>query len=336
MGGRTLDFGQEQMGTGGQIINVTSHPMTTTLRLPKEVAKEQGFRTQKNKFLALKNLMLTQPNSTHADFPKEHPKKAYGNLTMGMAANLLKYVDSLGGQVLKAEQAPFAESIGCYYGFIVYRCTLQRAMKTGDVLDVGRFQDRVYAYIDGKYAGLLDRTNATTRLTLRASGDKLVLIVENGGRVNFSPGGMKDTRKGLLTNTIQTKDGWQVVCLDFDRAQPFSTVKWENSSTIALDEGPILYTSAFISQRSAGVSRAALDGVADDTYALMDAPTWGKGSLFVNGFNVGRFWGGMGPQKTLYVPGAKLSATENSVVVLELEPSRNTPILPLISTPILK
>lgn len=46
-----------------------------------------------------------------------------------------------------------------------------------------------------------------------------------------------------------------------------------------------------------------------------------QGQLFINGFNVGRYWPTAGPQVTLYVPAGILRASprQNHIVVLELE-----------------
>jgi len=46
---------------------------------------------------------------------------------------------------------------------------------------------------------------------------------------------------------------------------------------------------------------------------------WHKGVLFINGFNVGRYWPTEGPQKTLYVPATFLKGNcqENKIVVFE-------------------
>jgi len=46
-----------------------------------------------------------------------------------------------------------------------------------------------------------------------------------------------------------------------------------------------------------------------------------QGQLFINGFNVGRYWPTVGPQVTLYIPAGILRASpqQNHVVVLELE-----------------
>ena len=42
---------------------------------------------------------------------------------------------------------------------------------------------------------------------------------------------------------------------------------------------------------------------------------WGKGILFINGANLGRYWS-VGPQRTLYVPGPLLREGVNKVSVM--------------------
>ena len=46
-----------------------------------------------------------------------------------------------------------------------------------------------------------------------------------------------------------------------------------------------------------------------------------QGQLFINGFNVGRYWPTAGPQVTLFIPAGILRASplRNHVVLLELE-----------------
>lgn len=46
-----------------------------------------------------------------------------------------------------------------------------------------------------------------------------------------------------------------------------------------------------------------------------------QGQLFVNGFNVGRYWPTAGPQVTLYIPAGILRSApqKNHVIILELE-----------------
>lgn len=48
-----------------------------------------------------------------------------------------------------------------------------------------------------------------------------------------------------------------------------------------------------------------------------------KGQLFINGFNIGRYWPVVGPQVTLYVPAPVLLPAPqlNKIVMFELEKS---------------
>jgi beta-galactosidase len=45
---------------------------------------------------------------------------------------------------------------------------------------------------------------------------------------------------------------------------------------------------------------------------------FGKGCVFINGFNLGRFWE-VGPQKALYLPGPLIRKGKNEIVVFETE-----------------
>ena len=59
-----------------------------------------------------------------------------------------------------------------------------------------------------------------------------------------------------------------------------------------------------------------------DTF--LDMEQWGKGIVFVNGINLGRYWH-VGPQQTLYLPGCFLKKGQNEIVIFEqLNDSRKT------------
>ena len=56
-----------------------------------------------------------------------------------------------------------------------------------------------------------------------------------------------------------------------------------------------------------------------DTRSLFGGENRGKGVIFVNGMNVGRYWNSMGPVFSLYVPGTFLKPGKNVVAVVEFE-----------------
>ena len=53
-----------------------------------------------------------------------------------------------------------------------------------------------------------------------------------------------------------------------------------------------------------------------DTFMELDG--WGKGCVFVNGRNIGRFWEA-GPQKRLYIPGPLLLEGRNEIIIFETD-----------------
>ena len=67
-----------------------------------------------------------------------------------------------------------------------------------------------------------------------------------------------------------------------------------------------------------------------DTFVELEG--WSKGNVFINGFNLGRYWNTAGPQKTLYLPGPLLKEGHNEIVVLELEEA-NTNRIQLVDKP---
>lgn len=67
----------------------------------------------------------------------------------------------------------------------------------------------------------------------------------------------------------------------------------------SLIQGPVLVQSTF----------EIVDILAD---TFIDMSAWHKGIVFVNGFNIGRYFRA-GPQQTLFIPGPLLKKGENTV-----------------------
>ena len=52
---------------------------------------------------------------------------------------------------------------------------------------------------------------------------------------------------------------------------------------------------------------------------------WVKGTVYVNGRNIGRYWN-VGPQLSLYCPAPFLKKGENTIDIIDLEVSKPMPI----------
>jgi beta-galactosidase len=161
-------------------------------------------------------------------------------------------------------------------------------------------------FVDGKRIGFLDRRSNKFKVQLpaRPAPRTLDLLVEAMGRVNF--GAEVRDCKGLLapvkphpSNGEATElTGWQVFLLPLD----------EKMRSGLRFGPPRLKEPAFW--------RATVN-VAEPRDTFLDVRPWGKGMVWVNGHNLGRFWN-IGPQQTMYLPGPWLHRGQNEIVILDL------------------
>ena len=121
------------------------------------------------------------------------------------------------------------------------------------------------------------------------------------GRVNFGPS-MID-RKGItdrVTLNSMTLMNWQVFNLPMDAAY-ISNLKFENVSS---QSKPGVFFEGNFDLKETG-----------DTY--LDMSKWGKGVVWVNGHNLGRYWN-IGPQQRLFLPGVYLHKGNNKVIIFDM------------------
>jgi beta-galactosidase len=148
------------------------------------------------------------------------------------------------------------------------------------------------------------------RFEVPEEGVQLDILVENMGRICYGNAMLTD-QKGI-TNYVKLD-----VIDENGKADPHNfTIKtgWTNYA-LSLRDLSALQGGEVKEKRPAfyGGTFRAVPGV--DTFVNMKG--WGKGNVWVNGFNLGRFWK-IGPAETLYVPG-ELLKEENTIQVLDLE-----------------
>jgi len=140
------------------------------------------------------------------------------------------------------------------------------------------------------------------------------------GHINYGAVIDKD-RKGIIGNVLFDSEG-EVNDLTNWRAYLFP-LNEEQLSDLAFRkekaELPAFYQARFTLEKTG------------DTF--LDMSTWGKGVVWINGHNLGRYWR-IGPAQTLYVPAPWLKIGENEIIVLELLEIEKTRIQGL-SKPIL-
>jgi len=192
------------------------------------------------------------------------------------------------------------EALNQDYGYVWYRTTLHNA-KSG-ILKLKELRDYAIIMMNGKTIGTLDRrlNQDSLKVNLPAGTVTLDILVENMGRVNFGKYLLQNkkgiTEKVLLDNS--ELKGWQMYSLPFKN---IAAIKYQDQ--LAVNNIPVIKKGDF-----------ELKTVAD-TY--LDLRRWGKGMVWVNGHNLGKYWS-IGPQQTLYLPAEWLKKGNNEIVVLEL------------------
>lgn len=197
------------------------------------------------------------------------------------------------------------EALDQGYGYILYRLTLDR-VDPDSWIEVTRIADRAQLFFNGRPLGTFSK-GFRSDLPAHEGPVVLELLVENQGRVNFGHS-LNYQSKGIDGSLlIRGYEPSQVehILLPCDRVPDCS---WK-------EEGPFTTPSFY---------RYSFSVEASDTYqdTFLDLSGWGKGVVWVNERNIGRFWD-IGPQRALYIPGAFLKQGENVITIFETEGRQN-------------
>ena len=171
--------------------------------------------------------------------------------------------------------------------------------------------DFAQVYMGEAFIGTLDRRQNQTKIELpaRQKETTLKIVVDTFGHVNFSKFMEKD-RKGIIGSVRlgdkELKD-WRVERIDLNKPLP----------------APVRKTGHTRSREKGALYHAELElQTPMDTF--FDMRGWQKGYVWVNGHLLGRYWN-IGPQERLYCPGEFLKQGANTIEILDLFMTTDTP-----------
>ncbi|HTA29627.1 MAG TPA: beta-galactosidase family protein [Candidatus Cybelea sp.] len=223
------------------------------------------------KFFALRDVLAKHlaPGETLPEVPATTPVTEIPRIELTESASIF---DNLGTPV-KSERPLCFEDLNQGYGYILYRTTISGPVDT--TLKIKELRDYAVVCVDGKKVAILDRRHNQSTADLKITGPSATLdiLVENGGRINYG-GRMTDNRKGI-TESVKLGDreltGWLMYKFPFDDV---ASLKFSSTPKAA---APAMHRGNF------------------DLYAqqpgdaFLDMRGWGKGVVFVNGHNLGRY-----------------------------------------------
>ncbi len=248
------------------------------------------------KFFALRDVIRKHlPSGTVLPEPPPAPAMIeIPRFTLKESAGLF---DSLPSPA-RSDEIKSMETFGQSYGLILYRTRTTASGKA--LLKITEPRDYAVVYQNGKQLAIIDRgLNQTSAEVNLDPSQPLDILVENMARVNFGPN-LVNERKGITQSvSLNDKDlsGWEIFPLpltDLSKLKFSSTPK----------TGPVFYRGSFTLQQ------------VGDTY--VDMRGWGKGLVWVNGHNLGRYWK-IGPQQSLFVPAEWMHKGRNEVIVFDYE-----------------
>uniref|UniRef100_F6Q5Z7 Galactosidase beta 1 like n=1 Tax=Callithrix jacchus TaxID=9483 RepID=F6Q5Z7_CALJA len=293
-------------------------PITTSYDYDAPIS-EAGDPTPK--LFALRNVISKFQEVPLGPLPPPSPKMMLGPLTLHLVGHLLAFLDLLcpHGPINSILPMTF-EAVKQDHGFMLYRTYLTHTIfePTPFWVPNNGVHDRAYVMVDGVFQGVLERNMRDKLFLMGKLGSKLDILLENMGRLSF--GSNSSDFKGLLEppilgHTILTQ--WMMFPLKID-----NLVKWWFPLQLLkrphpqAPSGPTFYSKTF-----------PIVGSVGDTFLYL--PGWTKGQVWINGFNLGRYWTTRGPQQTLYVPRFLLfpKGALNRITLLELE---NVPLQPQV------
>ncbi|XP_040842485.1 beta-galactosidase-1-like protein isoform X2 [Ochotona curzoniae] len=301
-------------------------PITTSYDYDAPIS-EAGDPTPK--LLAIRNVISKFQEVPLGPLPPPSPKMTLGPLTLYLDGDLLAFLDFLcpEGPIHSVFPLTF-EAVKQDRGFMLYRTYLTHSVFEPTPLWVPNngIHDRAYVMVDGVFQGVLERNMNHQLFLMGELGAKLDILLENMGRLSF--GSNSSDFKGLLQPPILGQvilTEWMMFPLNVDKL-----VKWwfplhlRKRAKPQTPSGPIFYSTTFPAAGPIG-----------DTFLYL--PGWTKGQVWINGFNLGRYWTKQGPQETLYVPRPLLFPRGgiNKITVLELENVPPEPLIEFLDKPIL-
>ncbi|KAM5279887.1 beta-galactosidase [Ctenodactylus gundi] len=284
---------------------------------------EAGDLTEK--YFAVRKVIQKFEKVPEGIIPPSTPKFAYGKVSLRKLATVEAALDILcsNGSTKSLYPLTFIQ-VKQYFGFVLYRTVLPQDFKNPTLLSspLSGVHDRAYVAVNRVPQGVLERNGVVTLNIRGKAGATLDLLVENMGRVNYGPD-IKDF-KGLVSNlTLGSRilTNWTIFPLNTEDAVRSHLGNWAAHHAGLCSEGhapgspnytlPAFYAGSFLIPSD-------IPDLPQDTFIQFSG--WTKGQVWINGFNLGRYWPARGPQMTLFVPRHILTTSApNNITVLELE-----------------
>ena len=259
----------------------------------------------------IRELLCNAQSIPMTELPPSPERQSIGTVKLTQGARLFDNLNT----IAEKHYSPLPRSMEAYgqnFGLIYYVTKLKGKYDPG-FLNLEDVHDYAQVYFENKKIATINRCKEKSflnKLKLKkqlfikgvSTESEIGVLVEAMGRVNY--GFRFYDRKGISSLSLANQ-----VLTDFDvYTIPMDNLEKLDFKDIDADSktGPVFLKGTFKAGKG-------------ECFVNMDGFT--KGYVFVNGFNLGRYWS-IGPQKSLYLPGALLKE-ENEIIIFEMEKCNN-------------
>ena len=283
---------------------------------------EAGWVTPK--FDSIRNVIRKYVTYDVPEAPAPIPLIEIPSISLTKVADVLALAKE--GEPVASPTPLTFEQLNQGYGYVLYSTHFNQPLKGR--LEIPGLRDYATIYVDGERVGELNRCFNQYAMEIDIPFNAtLDILVENMGRINYGEEIVRNT-KGIISpvkiNGSEISD-WKMYKLPMDRMPALASGEpyvYKNGSpeVAALGNKPVLYEGTF--------------HLSDTGDTFIDMEDWGKGIIFINGINIGRYWYA-GPQQTLYIPGVWLNKGENKIVIYEQLNNDRKSSVRTVKTPVL-
>lgn len=268
---------------------------------------EAGWATPK--FDSIRNVIKKYVGYPIPETPAPMPVIEIPSIKLNKVVDVLAMMEAL--EPVQSDKPKTFEELNQGHGYVLYKRHFNQPIE--GTLEIKGLRDYALVYINGEKVGDLNRYFNSYSISVNIPFNSVLeILVENMGRINYGSE-IIHNRKGIIgevkINNNIIEGEWEMYGLPMDKVPVLEkmpkSIVYDNK-TEADAKGfmakPLIYKGTF--------------NLADAGDTFLDMEGWGRGIVFVNGQNIGRYWYA-GPQQTLFLPGVWLKEGENEIVIFE-------------------
>lgn len=274
---------------------------------------EAGWATPK--YMALRKLFQQYVPHKLPAVPAAEPVIAISNIQLNKTTSLFSLIEKM--HPVQSDTPRTFEQLNQGFGYVVYSKRFKIPVK--GKLELEGLRDFAIIYINHQKACVLNRyyNNYSCQIDIPENAT-LDIFVENMGRINYGAEIIHNLKGIISPVKIDGKEitgNWKMYPFSMEH-QPL----FKGNGNGYTKNVPVIYSGSFSLSKTG------------DTF--LDMRKFGKGIVFVNGHNLGRYWNA-GPQQTLYLPGCWLKTGKNTIAVFDQLNNEQNEAIRGLKTPIL-